>query len=90
MGLIIFSLYDIMDLGKQQVWIKRLSKQKQMKLVKGGSVRISPGNEQVLNLPSSLAKVIQNKFGKQKSHNLKGEGLWDDVKSGLGNTPSKL
>ena len=73
-----------MEHGKQQVWIKRLSKSKQMKLIKDGAIRISPGNEQVLNLNADLAKVIMSKFAKQKSHNLKGEGLYDDFKSGLG------
>ena len=73
-----------MDHGKTQVWIKRLSKSKQMKLIKGGAIRISPGNEQVLNLPHGLARVIMSKFAKSKSHNLKGEGLWDDISSGLG------
>ena len=73
-----------MEHGRTQVWIKRLSKAKQTKLIKGGSVRISPGTEQVLNLSSSLAKTIQSKFAKNKAHNLKGEGLWDDVKYGLG------
>ena len=55
-----------------------------MKLVKGGSVRISPGDEQVLNINKDLAKVIMSKFAKQKSHNLLGSGLYDDFKSGLG------
>lgn len=73
-----------MEHGKTQVWIKRLSKQKQTKLMKGGSVRISPGEEQVLNLPQDLAKVIMSKFAKQKAHNLSGSGLYDDFKSGLG------
>ena len=74
------------NLGKEQVWIKRLSKSKQMKLVKGGSVRISHGDEQVLNLNKDMAKIIMSKFSKGKAHNLNmsGEGLYDDVKSGLG------
>ncbi len=70
------------NLGKHKVWIKRLSKSKQTKLMRGGSVRISQGDEQVLNLPHSLAKVIMGKFAKNKAHNLSGEGLWDDIKSG--------
>ena len=69
---------------KQQVWIKRLSKSKQTKLMKGGSVRISHGNEQVLNLPAGLAKKNLGKFAKQKAHNLNGTGLWEDIKAGAG------
>lgn len=81
--MILFSLvYNIMD--KQQVWIKRLSKAKQQKLMHGGSVRISHGNEQVLNLPAGLAKKILAKFAKQKAHNLSGTGLWEDIKAGAG------
>lgn len=71
-------------MDKQQVWIKRLSKAKQTKLMKGGSVRISHGNEQVLNLPTGLAKKILVKFAKQKAHNLSGTGLWEDIKAGAG------
>ena len=56
-------------MDKQQVWIKRLSKSKQTKLMKGGSVRISKGDEQVLNLPAGLAKKILVKFAKEKAHN---------------------
>jgi hypothetical protein len=72
------------NLGKQQVWIKRLSKSKQLKLIRGGAIRISHGDEQVLNLPEKMAKVIMSKFAKQKSHTLKGEGMYDDFKAGLG------
>jgi hypothetical protein len=71
-------------MDKQQVWIKRLSKSKQTKLMKGGSVRISKGDEQVLNLPAGLAKKILVKFAKEKAHNLNGAGLWDDIKAGAG------
>ena len=53
-------------MDKQQVWIKRLSKSKQTKLMKGGSVRISKGDEQVLNLPAGLGKKFWSNSQRKK------------------------